>query len=253
MRIICARDYNDMSRKAANIISAQVILKPKSVIGLATGGTPLGAYRQLIEWYNKGDIDFRHCRTVNLDEYMGLGSEDEQSYAYFMRENFFKHINIDMDNTNIPDGLNLDGEAECRRYDRILEELGGVDLQILGLGINGHIAFNEPSRFIYKGTHKIALTQETINSNKRFFASEDMVPRYAYTMGIKSILDAERILLMVSGSEKAEILCQSLIGEIEPAVPASMLQMHKNLIVCADEAALGVMMERAPQMINESR
>lgn len=238
MKIIKATDYQSMSRKAANIISAQVILNPKSVLGLATGSTPLGVYRQLIEWYQKGDIDFSQVKSVNLDEYCGLAEDHSQSYHYYMRENFFNKINIRPENTHIPNGLADDIEAECERYDRLIGELGGIDLQLLGLGHNGHIGFNEPDESFDKTTHKVALKQTTIDANARFFNNKDEVPRFAITMGIKAIMQAKKILLVVNGKDKADILYRSLFGPISPAVPASILQLHPNVTVIADEQAL---------------
>ena len=238
MRIISARDYDHMSRQAANNISAQVILKPNSVLGLATGSSPIGTYKQLIEWYKKGDIDFSQVHTVNLDEYVGLDYSSDQSYVYFMRHNFFDHINIDLANTNIPKGTNPDARAECTCYDNIIRSLGGIDLQLLGLGPNGHIGFNEPDDSFTKGTHKVALTDATIQANKRFFEKEEDVPRYAYTMGICDIMQAERVVMVVSGESKAGIVKEAFTGPVTPRVPASILQLHKDFTLVADEAAL---------------
>lgn len=192
MKIIFAMDYQAMSRKAANILSAQVILKPKSVLGLATGSTPLGTYKQLIEWYNKGDVDFFHVSTVNLDEYCGLSKENNQSYYYYMYENLFKHINVRLSNTHIPDGMEKDPEVECNRYNNVIKNLGGIDLQLLGLGNNGHIGFNEPNEAFEKETHWVKLADETIEANARFFERAEDVPTHAYTMGIKSIMQAKK-------------------------------------------------------------
>ena len=238
MIIYRAKDYNDLSRKAANIISAQVIMKPNCVLGLATGSSPEGMYAQLVDWYNKGDLDFAKVKSVNLDEYRGLSRENEQSYYYFMHKHLFDKVNIDMNNTYLPNGLAEDPEEECRRYDALIGSLGGVDLQLLGMGHNGHIGFNEPGDHYDKGTHCVDLQQSTIEANKRFFASEDEVPRQAYTMGIGTIMKAKKILVIVSGAEKAEILKEALYGPITPQVPASVLQMHSDVIVIADEAAL---------------
>lgn len=238
MIIYRAKDYNDLSRKAANIISAQVIMKPNCVLGLATGSSPEGMYAQLVDWYNKGDLDFAKIKSVNLDEYRGLSRENEQSYYYFMHKHLFDKVNIDVNNTYLPNGLAEDPEEECRRYDALIESLGGVDLQLLGMGHNGHIGFNEPGDHYDKGTHCVDLQQSTIEANKRFFASEDEVPRQAYTMGIGTIMKAKKILVIVSGAEKAEILKEALYGPITPQVPASVLQMHSDVIVIADEAAL---------------
>ena len=238
MKIIRAKDYNDMSRKAANIISAQVLLKPDCVLGLATGSTPIGTYKQLIEWYEKGDLDFSAAKSVNLDEYRGLTKENDQSYYYFMYNNLFKHININMENTNVPDGTEPDSEKECSRYENVIEAYGGVDLQLLGLGHNGHIGFNEPDKDFPRTTHCVDLTQSTIEANKRFFASVDDVPKQAYTMGIGTIMKARKILLVVSGADKAQILHDVLCGPVTPEVPASILQLHSDVIVVADEAAM---------------
>ena len=238
MRIIKAKDYDDLSRKAANIISAQVLLKPDCVLGLATGSTPIGTYKQLIEWYEKGDLDFSAAKSVNLDEYRGLTKDNDQSYYYFMYNNLFKHININMENTNVPDGTEPDSEKECSRYENVIEAYGGVDLQLLGLGHNGHIGFNEPDKDFPRTTHCVDLTQSTIEANKRFFASVDDVPKQAYTMGIETIMKARKILLVVSGADKAQILHDVLCGPVTPEVPASILQLHSDVIVVADEAAM---------------
>ncbi|MCD8341365.1 MAG: glucosamine-6-phosphate deaminase [Clostridiales bacterium] len=238
MKILSARDYDHMSRQAANLISAQVILKPDCVLGLATGSSPIGTYRQLIDWYQKGDIDFSQVRTVNLDEYVGLDAANDQSYSYFMRHNFFDHINIDLANTNVPCGVNPNAEEECARYDAVIRSMGGIDLQLLGLGPNGHIGFNEPDDHFPKSTHKVALTDATIQANKRFFAQESDVPRFAYTMGISDIMQAQRVVMVVSGAGKAEIVKRAFFGPITPQVPASILQLHKDFILVADEAAL---------------
>lgn len=238
MKIISAKDYQALSRAAANIISAQVILKPSCVLGLATGSSPVGTYQQLIEWYKQGDLDFSQVRTVNLDEYVGLDYSSDQSYIYFMRNNFFDHINIDLANTNVPCGVNPNAEEECGRYDEIIRSLGGIDLQLLGLGPNGHIGFNEPDDHFTKGTHKVALTDATIQANKRFFEKEEDVPRFAYTMGICDIMHAERVVMVVSGESKAEIVREAFFGPVTPQVPASILQLHKDFTLVADEAAL---------------
>lgn len=227
-----------MSRKAANVISAQVIMKPDCVLGLATGSSPLGTYKQLIDWYNKGDLDFSEVKSVNLDEYKGLTKDNDQSYYYFMYNNFFKHVNIDLNNTNVPDGTEPDSEKECSRYESVIRSLGGVDLQLLGLGHNGHIGFNEPDDEFAKITHCVDLQPSTIEANKRFFASIDDVPKQAYSMGIGTIMRAKKILLIVSGAEKADILKEVLFGPVTPRVPGSVLQLHNDVVVVADEAAL---------------
>ncbi len=238
MKIYEAKDYKEMSRKAANIISAQVIMKPDCVLGLATGSTPIGTYDQLIEWYKKGDLDFSDVVTVNLDEYKGLDRTNDQSYYYFMHEHLFNHVNIKEENTNIPNGMEPDSDKECARYEEKIRALGGVDLQLLGLGHNGHIGFNEPCEEFEKETHCVELTESTIEANKRFFASADEVPRQAYTMGIKTIMQAKKILIVVSGEDKADIVRDAFFGPVTPSVPASILQMHKDVILVADAAAL---------------
>lgn len=240
MRIIRAKDYQDASRKTANIISAQVILKPNSVLGLATGSTPIGTYQQLIKWYEKGDLDFSQVRTVNLDEYVGLGAGDEQSYVAFMRKNLFDHININPQNTHLPNGLELNADKQCAEYDALIHELGGVDLQLLGIGHNGHIGFNEPSDTFIKGTHCVELTQNTIDANARFFENEDQVPRKAYTMGILDILQAKRVVMIVTGESKAQILKDAFCGPVRPEVPASVMQLHPDFTLVADEAAMSL-------------
>lgn len=240
MKIYQAKNYQEMSRKAANIISAQIIMKPDAVLGLATGSTPIGTYQQLIDWYKKGDLDFSEIRSVNLDEYKGLPADNDQSYAYFMRVNLFDSVNIKKENTYIPNGLEEDIARECARYNSIIHTLGGIDLQLLGLGGNGHIGFNEPGAAYEKETHCVKLTENTIQANSRFFEKMEDVPRYAYTTGIKNIMQARRILLIASGENKADALYRSLFGPITPAVPASILQLHNNVTVVADEAALSV-------------
>lgn len=234
MRIIKASNYNEMSRCAANIIAAQITLKPDSVLGLATGSTPIGTYKLLVESYQQGNLDFSKVRSVNLDEYCGLDGSHDQSYRYFMNTNLFNRVNIDMANTNVPNGIATDLEQECKRYDRLLEELGGVDLQLLGIGHNGHIGFNEPNEFFDKTTHVVDLKQSTIDANSRFFEKIEDVPRRAITMGIKSIMSARKILL-VAGADKKDIIERALFGPITPQVPASVLQFHNDLIVVVSE------------------
>lgn len=238
MKIISANDYADMSRKAANIISAQVILFPDSVIGLATGSTPVGIYSQLIDWYKKGDLDFSRVRTINLDEYCGISPDREQSYRYYMNRNLFDKVNIPPENTNLPDGMASDFDEECARYDRLINDLGGIDLQLLGIGHNGHIGFNEPDQAFGKMTHRIQLNQRTIEANARFFEDDSKVPRYALTMGIKAIMQARKILMVVCGEDKADILYKSVNGPVTPSVPASIIQLHPDVTIVADKAAL---------------
>ena len=238
MKIYKAKDYKDMSRKAANIISAQVIMKPNCVLGLATGSTPIGTYAQLVEWYNKGDLDFSEVTTVNLDEYKGLPRTNDQSYYYFMHQHLFDRVNIDPERTNVPNGMEPDAEKECGRYEELIRSLGGVDLQLLGLGHNGHIGFNEPGEAFEKETHCVDLTESTIEANKRFFASADDVPKQAYTMGIKTIMQAKKILIVVNGENKADIVERAFFGPVTPELPASILQLHNDVTLVGDEAAL---------------
>ena len=238
MKIYKAKDYKDMSRKAANIISAQVIMKPNCVLGLATGSTPIGTYDQLVEWYNKGDLDFSEVTTVNLDEYKGLPRTNDQSYYYFMHQHLFDRVNIDPERTNVPNGMEPDAEKECGRYEELIRSLGGVDLQLLGLGHNGHIGFNEPGEAFEKETHCVDLTESTVEANKRFFASADDVPKQAYTMGIKTIMQAKKILIVVNGENKADIVERAFFGPVTPEVPASILQLHNDVTLVGDEAAL---------------
>ena len=238
MKIYRAKDYKEMSRKAANIISAQIIMKPDCVLGLATGTTPIGAYQQLVEWYNKGDLDFSKVRTVNLDEYKGLSGDNVQSYRYFMNNNLFDYVNIDINNTYVPNGMAQDNAVECERYTKIINDLGGVDLQLLGIGHNGHIGFNEPNNAFDLETHCVALTESTIEANSRLFSSQEEVPRFAYTMGLKTIMQAKKILIIASGEDKADIVKKAFTGDVAPNVPVSLLQMHSDVILIGDEAAL---------------
>lgn len=244
MKIITTKNYEQMSRQVANILSAQVILHPKSVLGLATGSTPVGVYKQLIHWYNKGDIDFSNVTTINLDEYCNLSPTHPQSYRYFMNDNFFNHINIDKSKTFVPNGMADDFVREAQNYDALIQQNGGIDMQLLGMGHNGHIGFNEPNEAFENTTHVVNLAPTTIQANQRFFENIDDVPKQAITMGIKAIMQAKKIILAVSGEEKADILYQSLYGPITPCIPASILQLHAGLTVVADEAAMRVINRR---------
>ena len=242
MRLIRAKDYNDVSRKAANIIAAQIYLKPDCVLGLATGSSPVGTYKELIAKYEAGDLDFSKVRTVNLDEYVGLTKDHDQSYAYFMRSNLFDHVNIDQANCNIPNGMNPDAEAECARYDAVIDAFGGAALQLLGLGPNGHIGFNEPGEAFELETHCVDLTSATIEANKRFFdGNEDLVPKQAYTMGIKTIMQARKVLVVANGLAKAKAVKAVVSGPVTPECPGSILQMHPDCILVADEEALSLL------------
>lgn len=243
MKIYEAVDYKDMSRKAANIISAQVILKPDCVLGLATGSSPVGIYDQLVEWYEKGDLDFSQVTSVNLDEYKGLSGDDDQSYRYFMDTHLFNRVNINKERTFVPDGLETDSNRACEKYNEIIRSVGRVDLQLLGLGHNGHIGFNEPGEAFEKETHCVELAPSTIEANKRFFEREEDVPRQAYTMGIKTIMHAQKILLVASGADKADAVAKAFAGPITPEVPGSVLQLHPDVTLVADQAALAKLHE----------
>lgn len=238
MKIYMGEDYKGMSRKAANIISAQIILKPDCVLGLATGSTPIGTYDQLVNWYEKGDLDFSKVVTINLDEYKGLAGDNDQSYRYFMNKHLFDRINICKKNTYVPNGLEADSIKACQEYNDIIAGFGGIDMQLLGLGHNGHIGFNEPGGAFEKETHCVNLTKSTIEANKRFFEREEDVPRQAYTMGIKSIMQAKKILVVVSGEDKADIVKEAFTGPVTPEVPASVLQLHNDVTLVGDKAAL---------------
>ena len=240
MNIIRTGNYKEMSRKAANIISAAVIMNPHCVLGLATGSTPIGVYEQLVDRYQKGDLDFSQVKSINLDEYKGLARENEQSYYYFMDRKLFSKVNIKPENIYLPDGMEKNSEKACAEYEQIIKTLGGIDLQLLGLGHNGHIGFNEPSDEFIARTHCVNLTTSTIEANKRFFASYDAVPKQAYTMGIRTIMSAKKILLVINGKDKAEILKEALLGPVTPRIQASVLQLHPDVTVIADEAALSL-------------
>ena len=227
-----------MSRRAADIIAAQVILKPNCVLGLATGSTPVGAYHRLAELCAAGTVCFAGVTSVNLDEYKGLAPTHDQSYRYFMDHNLFRHIDIDTACTHVPNGLAEDAKEECEQYDLLVERLGYADLQLLGLGRNGHIGFNEPGDSFVKPTHVVNLTQSTIDANARFFQSADSVPRQALTMGIGCIMAARQVLVVASGADKADAVAKMVSGPITPEVPASILQLHPNVVLVADEAAL---------------
>ncbi len=244
MKIYAAKDYAEVSRMAANLISAQVQLKPNAVLGLATGSTPVGAYKRMIEMYENGDLDFSKIQSINLDEYKGLSGDHDQSYRYFMNTNLFDHININKENTFVPNGLAEDAEAECAAYDKRIKEKGGIDLQLLGIGGNGHIGFNEPDASFIKETHVVTLAEGTRQSNSRFFASIDEVPTHALTMGIQGIMSAKKVLLLATGEAKAQAIYDSFFGPVTPAVPASILQLHADCTVIADEAALSLVREK---------
>ncbi len=231
MKIYKCKDYSEVSRKAAAIIAAQIILKPDAVLGLATGSTPIGTYQNLISAYEKGDIDFSAITSVNLDEYAGLSPENDQSYRYFMNHNLFDHVNICKERTFVPNGLAEDVQAECEGYDERIKQLGGIDLQLLGIGGNGHIGFNEPAAAFEMGTHVVELDESTRQANSRFFASIDEVPTHALTMGLRTIMSAKKVLLVANGKKKAEIVEKAMFGPVTPDVPASVLQLHPDCTI----------------------
>lgn len=252
IKIVYGKTAADAGVNGANVITELLKSKKNAVLGLATGSSPIGMYKELIARCNKGEISFKDVKTVNLDEYVGLSPEHDQSYAYFMSDNLFNHVDIDKKNTNLPSGLAADPVAECARYDAVVASMGGVDVQVLGIGNNGHIGFNEPADYFSKGTGLVKLTDSTIDANQRFFASRDEVPTEALSMGVGQIMNADKILLLAMGKGKAEILEASLFGEVTPRVPASILQFFKGeVVVCADEDALSVILEKHPEAVTK--
>ncbi|WP_027340760.1 glucosamine-6-phosphate deaminase [Halonatronum saccharophilum] len=237
MRIHILKDYEEVSTKAASVVSSQIILKPNSVLGLATGSTPLGMYQKLVEMYNDQMVGFSEVITFNLDEYLGLNPEHPQSYNYYMYNNLFNKVNLSEDRINIPSGDIDKLEEFCKEYDQKIDRAGGIDLQVLGIGTNGHIGFNEPDHILKTGTHVVELAQETIEANSRFFDSLDEVPRRAISMGMSSIMRAKKILLLASGENKAEAIKRTISGEITTEVPASLLQLHPDVTVVVDKKA----------------
>lgn len=231
MRFITVENYDELSKLAAGIIAAQVILKPNCVLGLATGSSPLGTYANLVEKNKAGEVDFSEVTSVNLDEYVGLPGDNEQSYRYFMDTNLFSKINIDREKTYVPSGTAGNPQEECKQYDQLIADLGGIDLQLLGIGLDGHIGFNEPDDAFTKETHVVTLDESTIEANSRFFDSVDDVPREALTMGIGAIMNAKKVLLIANGANKKDILEQAFYGPITSKVPASILQLHPDLTV----------------------
>lgn len=237
MRIIIAKDYNDLSKKSAHILAGQLISKPDSVLGLATGSTPIGTYKVLRQMFDEELISFKGVTTFNLDEYIGLDSSSDQSYSYFMNKELFDYVDMQPSKIHIPSGVSLDVEEECRQYERAIRQAGGIDLQLLGIGRNGHIGFNEPDLKFEASTHLVALDEDTIKANARFFNSQEEVPKQAISMGIKTIMHAKKIVLLASGEEKAETVYQMIFGDIHPELPASVLQIHPDVTVILDEAA----------------
>ena len=237
MELILCKNYDEMSERGANIIARAMIDRPDCILGLATGSTPVGMYKRLIEMNRASWIDFSRVTTFNLDEYYPISPENSQSYRYFMNENLFNHVNIDKKNTYVPNGNATDAEAECKAYDAMIENSRGIDIQVLGIGINGHIGFNEPDENLITGTHLTALTESTIEANARFFDSKDEVPRHTLTMGIGSIMRARKIILLASGKNKHDAVMKLLDGKLTTACPATMLKLHPDVILICDEAA----------------
>lgn len=236
MQIKVVENYEELSRVAARIIGDVVHNKPDCVLGLATGDTPIGTYNCLVEEYKAGKLDFSRVRSVNLDEYYPLSPDNEQSYRYFMNKQLFDRVNIDKANTNVPDGTAKDADVFCREYEEKINALGGIDVQILGIGRNGHIGFNEPDTCLKPNTHLTSLTESTIEANSRFFASEDDVPKHAITMGIRSIFKARKIIVLASGEGKADAV-KAMLGDISTACPASLLCLHPDVVLICDKAA----------------
>lgn len=237
MRIIVCENYEEVSKKAAQMILSQVTLKPNSVLGLATGSTPIGMYKNLIQMNKERNIDFSEVKTFNLDEYYNLPRTNEESYYHFMYENLFNHININTENVNIPNGMAEDIEAECVRYDKSIKESGGIDIQVLGIGNNAHIGFNEPTINFEKGTHLVQLDESTIQANSRFFDDINDVPQKAVTMGVGSIFKSKKIMLLACGENKAEAIYNTVYGKVVPEVPASILQFHNDTVFILDKGA----------------
>ncbi len=237
MKIYVVENYEELSKKAAEIIANEMSIKKDIVLGLATGSTPEGMYKELVNMYENGEVDFSDVTTFNLDEYYGLEDYHEQSYHYFMDKHLLGKVNVKAENTNIPSGCTDDIEKTCKEYDEKIESYGGLDLQLLGIGVNGHIGFNEPGDNFVGETHIVDLTEDTLDANARFFKSPEDVPKKSITMGMKSIMNAKKILLIASGEGKAEAIYKSLKGPITPKVPASILQLHKDLIVIVDKEA----------------
>ncbi len=237
MRIIVCENYEEVSKKAAQMILSQVTLKPNSVLGLATGSTPIGMYENLVKLNKHGDIDFSEVKTFNLDEYYNLPITSNQSYHYFMHQHLFNHINIKPENIHIPNGMTKNVDAECERYDELIKESGGIDIQVLGIGNNAHIGFNEPTVNFEKGTHLVKLEDSTIEANSRFFDNIDEVPKNAITMGVGAIFKSRKIMLIATGENKAEAIYNTVYGKVVPEVPASILQFHSDIVLILDKSA----------------
>ena len=237
MKFIVCENYDEMSKEAAKIVADLLKVKKDAILGLATGSTPIGLYKELIAEYNAGNISFKDVKTFNLDEYYPINKDNDQSYYYFMNDNLFSHVDIELSNTDIPNGEAADAEKECEDYEKRLASSAGVDIQILGIGQNGHIGFNEPDSELYMATHLTALTKNTIEANSRFFESIDLVPKSALTMGIGSIMKAKKIILLASGANKNEAIEALKNGMLTTNVPATMLKLHDDVVVICDKEA----------------
>ena len=240
MEVIVKKNYEEMSKAAATLFAAEIMENPKTILGMATGSTPVGLYKELVKMYEAGDLDFSQVTTFNLDEYIGLAPEHDQSYHYFMNDNLFNHVNINKENVHVPDGVGFEAGEAGKAYEELMAKTGQVEIQLLGLGCNGHIGFNEPGDHFEDGTHCVDLKESTIEANKRFFESADDVPKQAYSMGIGTIMRSKKILLVVSGEEKAQALKDSIYGPVTPEVPGSILRFHPDVTIIADEAAMSL-------------
>ena len=244
MRILVCENYEEMSKKAAQMILSQITLKPNSVLGLATGSTPVGMYKELVKMYQNGVLDFSEVQTFNLDEYYQLATDNHQSYHYFMNQHLFNYVNIPKENIHIPNGTALDIEAECKNYDEAISNSDGIDIQVLGIGNNAHIGFNEPTILFEKGTHVVELDDSTRQANARFFNSLDEVPTKAITMGTGSIFKSRKIMLLASGKGKAKAIYDTVHGKVRPEVPASILQFHNDIVLILDKDAASLLSEQ---------
>ena len=243
MRILVCKDYNEVSQKAAQMILSQITLKPNCVLGLATGSTPIGMYENLVTMYQQGLVDFSEVQTFNLDEYLSISPTNEQSYHYFMNEYLFNHVNIDKNHIHIPNGMADSMQEECIRYEQLIKDVGGIDIQVLGIGHNAHIGYNEPTINFEKGTHIVELDESTRQANARFFNHIDEVPKYAITMGTGSIFKSRKIMLLATGTSKAQAIHDMVYGKVQPEVPASILQFHHDVVLILDEEAASLLLD----------
>ena len=239
MKVLVFESYEEMSRAAADIMADVVKSKPDGVLGLATGSTPVGMYNCLADMCKSGELDFSNVKTVNLDEYYPISPDNRQSYRYFMNENLFSKININIDNTNVPAGNAEDADLECQRYEKLIDSLGGIDIQVLGIGQNGHIGFNEPEEKLYSETHVTGLTESTMQANARFFSEDEVMPDKALTMGMGSIFKADKILVLANGKSKRDAVNQLVSGRITTSCPVTLLNLHKDVTLICDKEALG--------------